>query len=243
MANRLAREQPTPRRWVDPLVRRGRRLARRLLTGLGADDPRSPLAAAYQLYLGRDSTQRCAVEARLLAAQTPEQVAARTGLPPLAVTLFEALFFQVSGRLHATAWVACAAIGRGRGVGAAPEPQAVLKAFAYCGGPLILELVWPYLVGPCPLAAAAEQQPPDALLDLRIRRAVATALLPESPAERLKLLRLHLGLIKGERAGAGRLYPAPSLAARMAAAAGLSGDGLCPPAATGPDPPVERAVA
>jgi hypothetical protein len=56
------------------------------------------------------------------------------------------------------------------------------------------------------------------------------------------LLRLHLGLLKGERAGAGRLYPAPTLAARMAAA-GLSGDGLCSSAAAGPDPLIERAVA
>jgi hypothetical protein len=81
------------------------------------------------------------------------------------------------------------------------------------------------------------------LRDLRIRRGVAAALLPVSPAELPMLLRLHLCLLKRERAGVGRPNPAPTLAARMAAAAGLSGDGLCSSAATGPDPLVERAVA
>src|SRR3984957_11759173 len=57
------------------------------------------LDAAYRLHTTADKMKRTVVEARLLARQTVEEVAAACNLPVDAVIAYEKIFFQVLGRL------------------------------------------------------------------------------------------------------------------------------------------------
>jgi hypothetical protein len=208
--------RPTDWRWrrACSLVAQGRRLRP------GQDDALTGLACRYLMWLqagaparGRrvaafadvavarlvhehGGLTRVAVQARLLAGQDAEAVAACTGLPPPIVAVYEGLFFNVVDRLRAVDWVARVAIGPG--LDDAPQPEAVLLAFAYSGGPLILNQVWPYLAGPD--AAYAFRLPPRDLTDLRARRSVALALLPaDDPQESLRLLRYFNLLLAREK--------------------------------------------
>jgi hypothetical protein len=178
-------------------------LAARFLSWLRAGAPargRRPASfadvAIARLLHEHGGLTRLAVQARLLAGQDLEAIAACTGLPPATVAMYEALFFNVLDRLRAAAWVVGVAIGHGRG--SAPDPEAVLKAFAYGGGPLILGQVWPYLAGPD--AARAFRLRPRDLTDLLARRSVALALLPsDDPQESLRLLRYFNFLLVREK--------------------------------------------
>jgi hypothetical protein len=156
------------------------------------------IAAAHEIY-EKAGEMRLAIEARLLARQSFDEIAALTGVPTSVVVLFESLFFNVLDRLDAIDWIACVAIGRGRGVGCVPEPYAVLKSYAYCGGPLILDSVWPYLVGETSLAVS-DGPPPQSLTDLLIRRSVIVSLLPDGPNP--LLLKIYDDLLAQERLAA-----------------------------------------
>jgi hypothetical protein len=201
--NLVEERQPFRPRWDDALTG----LAYRYLRWLqgGASSPGRPArdyadVAVARLLHEHGGLTRLAVQARLLAGQDLEAISACTGLPTPTVAVYEALFFHVQDRLQdrlqARDWVACVAIGPA--LGHAPNPEAVLKAFAYCGGPLILEQVWPYLAGPD--AARAFRLPPRGLSDLRARRSVALALLPAGdPRESLRLLRYFNLLLVREK--------------------------------------------
>jgi len=78
------------------------------------------------------------------------------------------------------------------------DPAAELKRFAYFGGSLVLDSVWSYLVGPYFMVAGQSLPPAGDLVDLRARRAVAAALLPDDPAEYSKFFRLCLAMLDQE---------------------------------------------
>jgi hypothetical protein len=149
---------------------------------------------------------RLAVEARLLARQQPQEIAALVGLSTAVVETYEALFFAVSDSMAATDWIVTRAVGWAPGWPGRPDPTAVLKWFAFAGGPRVLEAVWPYLVRPS--LAAAGLPPLRDGLDLRARRAAALALLPEGHAEDAGFVRHHL-------AEMGRDRGVPAAGARM----------------------------
>jgi hypothetical protein len=137
------------------------------------------------------------VQARLLAGQSPAEIAGITSLPVSLIKTYEALFFHVTDRLHARDWITAKAIGwfgfdptRGRNRGT------VLRAFAYHAGLLVLEAVLPYLL-PDTLPAEPTLDPasPEGRLDRCIRLAIELHMLPWTDAAALKLFRIHSGTI------------------------------------------------
>ena len=105
LANRLAAGEWVPDSWIDSWVLR----AEELLTTppspwLDAPDLRA-LAAARDLYERGPSWQRIEVEARLLAGETIEAIAAKTGVSIGAVVAFAALFFAVADRIESSGYV------------------------------------------------------------------------------------------------------------------------------------------
>lgn len=94
---------------------------------------------AYELFesMGR---KRYEVEARLLAKQTPAEVAHITGLSEDVVQVYEAVFFNVTGSLAAKDWIIGRAIGLGPYMAmTAPEMGRFLKMVAFQAGPVALD--------------------------------------------------------------------------------------------------------
>jgi hypothetical protein len=157
------------------------------------------------------------IQARLLARQPVDEVARRTGVPVAVVNAYQGLFFDVVDCLDARDWVLVRAIGMGTWSGKAfPDHGALLKCFAYFGGPLVLEAVLPYLVGGKDLF-----DPP---LDLSteggrreqvVRLAVAVHLLPKDATTDRRLHQIMLILRERERKRPSRHAPAPLLAQNL----------------------------
>jgi hypothetical protein len=146
-------------------------------------------------------TTRLLVEARLLARQTPDEVARLTGVPAGVIRTFEALHFNVLDRLDARDWVTTHAVGWGRYDPArGRDAAAVLRAFAYHGGPLALEAVLPYLAGgkDC-LGVNPDLATPEGRREQAVRLAVAAHLLPEDAATGTRLFKIMLLLLEGGR--------------------------------------------
>jgi hypothetical protein len=129
---RLLREHGIlPRRphddhWIARAIRFQVALTR---AGAGADPSRNRLAeaqpapfAAYHLWRQGEHPWRWALEARLLAGEPPEAIAARCGLSAAAVVAYEALFFNVRDRLEATDYISLIAIGPIMTHGGRPQP-------------------------------------------------------------------------------------------------------------------------
>src|SRR5436305_2834151 len=102
--SRRGRDDP----WVDRAVRFRKALAR---AGGGLGHPKlartdAALHGACRLRSADDPRPRWEVEARLLAGQGADGVAARTGVPADAVGAYGAVFYDVGGRLGQSDWVA-----------------------------------------------------------------------------------------------------------------------------------------
>lgn len=99
------------------------------------------LVEALQLF-AEDGLQRWVLEARLLAGQSAEEIAQIEGLTFGVVNEYEAVFFNVTGRLGAPYWVVGRAIGpRYLERLEAGEVGVILKAFAHFCGPKMLDLL------------------------------------------------------------------------------------------------------
>lgn len=99
---------------------------------------------AHHVHLSAENEERAILEARLLAREDDESIAAKSSMTPMTVNLYEALFFNVRDRLDASDSIYLAALRfRGErgpdGQPSAHELHQAIKAFAYNGGPLILE--------------------------------------------------------------------------------------------------------
>lgn len=99
----------------------------------------SAMFAAYELY-DSDSRKRYEVEARLLAKQSPPEVAQIVGLHKDVVQLYAVVFFHVIDFFSATDWI----MGRAIGLGpysemTVPELGRFLKAVAFNAGPVVLD--------------------------------------------------------------------------------------------------------
>lgn len=77
------------------------------------------------------------VEARILARHDDATIARDCSLVPEVVHWFEALFFNVRDRLHARDWITLRAIRLHQGA----SNETIWRAFAYHGGPIILEII------------------------------------------------------------------------------------------------------
>lgn len=121
------------------------------------DEDFQDINTARRIHKG-SQRRRLEIQARLLARQTPEQIAKRVDLPAKAIVAFEALFFHVQDRLNATEWIRKQAI-KGEIFTPSREAQTdvIAKSLAYFGGVQVLELILPFLLHNAgPLAAPVQ---------------------------------------------------------------------------------------
>jgi hypothetical protein len=248
--------RPADWRWrrACRLAERGRSFARR------RDDDETGRAVRYLRALGRGHTvavrrfpdvhgarrlhdgggpTRLLVEARLLARQASADVARLTGVSPEVVDAYEALFFHCRDRLDARDWVLVQAIHR-EGGGPEEPRAALIRSFAYHGGPLVLDAVLPYLLGGRDsLEPVPDLSTPEGRREQALRLAVAVHLLPEDAMTRQKLHNIVLILRDRGRKHSARPAPAQPLPQDLACtldelpAGGVSGrvDGGASPGA------------
>jgi hypothetical protein len=152
------------------------------------------VAAAVAIQEGEPAT-RWAVEARLLGGEPIEAIAGRCGVSVEAVEVYEQLFFNVADRLENTSYILFCAIGPATYEGFdLDDPDAVLKWFAYTGGPRVLDLLLDgrdVPGGPMPAEGHAIT-PDEAARSARLRRmALAAKALPINQSTAMRLIRLH----------------------------------------------------
>ncbi len=92
----------------------------------------------------RDETgvqaHRWEIEARLLADDTPENIGRRLCIDPRAVMAYEALFFNVSDRLHHQGWIVHSVMGTSIHAGLNERQFDLLwKLYGFFGGPHVLD--------------------------------------------------------------------------------------------------------
>jgi hypothetical protein len=173
----------------------------------------SDIHAARQLHESAAPT-KLLVQARLLARQSSLEIAVLTGVSFPVLETYEQLLFNIRNHLGARDWICLNAIGPTVRPGTAlPDAEAVLKSFAYYGGPLVLEAVLPYLVGgknlfdpPLDLSTAEGRR------EQAVRLAVAAQLLPRDASTESKLHKIMLLLQGRERKRPIRRAPAALLA-------------------------------
>jgi hypothetical protein len=154
------------------------------------------------------------VQARLLARQTPDEIARLTGVPAPMIDAYEALFFHCRDRLDAPDWVLIQAVGMRAGAGAmSPDPAVIFKWFAYQGGPVVLEAVEPYLCsGKDLFDPPLDLATPEGRREQVIRLAVAAELLPQDATTDRKLQKIMLILLESARKPPVRQPPVSLLA-------------------------------
>jgi hypothetical protein len=158
------------------------------------------LVAAHQLY-ERSGPTGLLLEARLLMGQDSAEIERRMGVPASVVDLYEAVFFQCRDRLHARDWVVCNALGTPpSGTWLGPDNCAVLKRFAFFGGPHVFDAVRPYLLdGKDLFELRLDLSTPESRREQVIRLAVAMHLLPNDAATQWKLQKVMLLVQEWER--------------------------------------------
>jgi hypothetical protein len=152
--NRPRRHPPPPDEWVDQ--------AQRFVTAVVAcreETERDAVAgefpaieAAFRLRTSPNKMARAAVEARLLAGLSINEVAAACGLPPAVVNAYEQLFFTVTDRLNDALNILEFAVGEphfDRSLRTEEDLDVLLKWAAYTYGPLLLEELVAYFATGC----------------------------------------------------------------------------------------------
>jgi hypothetical protein len=149
--------------------------------------------AAYQLRTTADKMARGTVEARLLAGQSIEEVAARCGLTADAVAAYHALFFDVMGKLQARNYILIEAIGMWSFLEMAEtDVDLILKRAAFLKGPIFLEMFLHYyttpLVMPRQLDGLSREQLEELSRMLLTRLIILAWTLPPAKILRVRLL-------------------------------------------------------
>jgi hypothetical protein len=81
------------------------------------------------------------VEAAILAGESYDAVASRVGLDATVVEAYERVFYAVADLRSARDWVLFTAIPGLYGALSGPDDAALIKFFAYLGGPFVLDLM------------------------------------------------------------------------------------------------------
>lgn len=139
----------------------------------GHDSPSShgvaaSVAAAFELH--RAGGLECAVlQARLLAGESDEAIAAKSGIAPETVAAYEALHFNVRDRLAGRDWIVSRVLGL---YPRTAEPRAektnLIRRYGYFGGPLLVDLWTAYFTG-ASLAEFGPDADVRAALDLLVK--------------------------------------------------------------------------
>src|SRR5262249_56031887 len=121
------------------------------------------------------------LEARVLARQSFEEVAAACGLTPQAVEAYHDLFFAVRGRLQSWCFILIHAVGGDLWGGTLSEDDAdvLLRLFGYLKGPLFLQERIGYFRGGLAVPERLEDATAGQLRDL-VHGLQPTALVPAS---------------------------------------------------------------
>ena len=150
--------------------------------------------AAYRLNTSDDKMEHAVVEARLLARQTVSDVAGATNLQVGAVTAYEAIFFQVLGRLDAFLFILPNAVGvafSGEGLHET-DTDVLVKLYAYKMGPMFLERILPYVRNglriPEHLDRASRDELEELVTALKTRALFRAKVLPHPQCNRAILL-------------------------------------------------------
>ena len=172
------------------------------------------------------------MQARLLARRTFDQIALVSGLTAGTIESYEGLFFNVRDRLDARDWIVARAIGTTTSEDSTLDRGALLKSFAYFGGPDVLRSVAPYVLGEQdPFGPPLDLTTPQGRSEQVARLAVAIHLLPHDATSVTKLLRINtlvldLGTKSARRASNGTAAGSePRQTARRTAARGTLGSG------------------
>lgn len=94
---------------------------------------RPVIDSAYRIYTAENQVPRHALEARLLAGEAPDAIAAKSGLPLRTVQCYARLFFDVADRLASPDYVLTTVLGPRLQEGTW-DYELVWKFFAYLGG-------------------------------------------------------------------------------------------------------------
>jgi hypothetical protein len=195
------RGEPAAHRYDDQWVRHGLVYLNRLRSCLGEQDRArlaqefSAIDTAYKLYGSTNKLDRAILEARLLARQTIDEVAAFCGIPVEAVVIYEGLFFQVLGRLDSRAFILIAAVcPDGKlwdGTLTEDDTDVLLKVYGYLKGPIFLEELIRYFRRGCSvphqLEKASRAELENVAAMLRVRAVIHSRVAPFP-----RCLRAHL---------------------------------------------------
>lgn len=101
------------------------------------------LTYAYLMYRHQDDFSRYMIEARILARQSNQEIAARVGTIPSTIDWYEALWFNVRDRLDSADWIIRHVMQAAayRGIDQ-PTMDFTAKLVAYFGGPVAFDLVF-----------------------------------------------------------------------------------------------------
>lgn len=193
----------------------------------------SDIHAARSIHEG-DSRTALDVQARLLARQTAADISRMTGVATSAIEAYERLFFSVSDHLDAKDWVMSHAICYGPLGDVEPRNAVILKKYAFHAGPLLIDLLSPFLVGGKDLLVSLpDLSTLEGRLELSVRLLVAVELLPEDAKNLRKLQQIALLVRECEQKrhvnprptpvlvqSVGTLLAAPQLAALLQRAPG-----------------------
>jgi hypothetical protein len=137
LATHLAGGRAVPEPWIDPWVRRARDHLLGVRTSGTVATP-DDVGAAVALYRRGPAWRRTEVEARLLAGEPAEVVAAKTGVPDKVVEAYERLCFAVTDRLQHSGYIVHHAI-KLHAPGAEANLGTHLKHYGYFAGPAVLD--------------------------------------------------------------------------------------------------------
>jgi hypothetical protein len=164
------------------------------------------LVEAHRIRWSLDAEERAIVEARLLARETDEEIARKSGISPEAVKYYEALFFSVRDRLNAHDWIiktihSTAGQGLVYGKEALNEQHrhTVYRLFGYFGGPLVIDATVSTLSPrPRPLNQEDCSEWLNDALRVGIKEAAMMAVASFSKTNMRLLFRAHLDLLRRE---------------------------------------------
>jgi hypothetical protein len=224
LAGVLARRPRLPlRKYADAAVLRALRYLRALGRCRREADRRRlarhmpDLARAHALHHDGPQERRWAVEARVLANEPVEVIAAKHGLDSAVVETYEQLFFAERPRLGSRDYVMCCVV---RIFDVQTERDLNLgiiwKLFGFLFGPVALDRLIPVTLGPAwhttheALNGVIDE---DVRLALKVKVAVALRLPCVTPQSQLAMLNAYLDLLERERAAkeAGHSRPSEDL--------------------------------
>ncbi len=143
----------------------------------------SAIAAAHKI-AKQDGPTRWEIEARLLADQSDDDIAAKCSLPSEVVGCYETIFCNVRSRLGAEIWVCNQVLGPDIHNGFADhEVGSLWRAFAYYGGPVVLDALldaFRAALHPCTPVTLSVYFQAGAHINPSLQASVASMVLPRS---------------------------------------------------------------